>query len=220
MTKKKIIEIGLVVLFCLAMSLLLIYVFEVSVENVLYICGFGVLAGFAFLVYRSYFNPPLWLFKNRYWIDGIGFGIFIAVILSFTQDADFNFAMLISALFVGVLIKGVYKYWKFNRLKKKFSENGKISIYDRGLCYDVENNKFNGWLFIENGKFCFYDEKNNTVLFKKELSEIDAKIKDDNKLNIPEGLTVEDGQIKLQIRFPLFWIQAINGNKTAVPLKV
>lgn len=211
---KKAKELGAVAAFVSLMCVLLIYVFEVPPIYTVYVIIGALVGGLIYGFYRSYFNPPLWLFKNRYWIDGLGYGVFLGGILGFTQGVDFDFALVLSAIVIGILMKGAYKYWKFNRLKKKFSEGGTITVYDRGLCYDAENNKFNGWFFMENNQFCFYDTKNKTVLFRKDSTHLSPEIDHKNYLNMPSGFRIQEGQLKIVVRFPQFWMGFL-GPKTA-----
>jgi len=171
----------------------------------------------------GFVNTPKWLFRLRFIIYEIGYGIMIGLILFLSKSfkyQTFIISDLVKYLILAsilAIIWGISKFYlKFRKLiKNPFnSEDNKAILYDSATFKGSEGQIFFGLLVLTNDRLIFYSSKNNDCLFELKLAEINPTIERSKFLKIPRGLNLIPGETKVHVRFPYYWLKAINQEKT------
>lgn len=221
---KKIIILAVFLLFALTFVLS----FDKS-EHFSYssIAQFIVLAlGLNFLVYmiRDYSNPPQWLFRLRFFVYGLSYGLFFGTFMAFftlirTQQIDLMRSLSFIAVFTLV---GFFRgnasdntgYLKFKKLVKSTGnqELDDLSLTDSAYYEDSIMFRTYGRLILDNERLYFYSSDENECLFESKLTELNPVVERASFLNVPVGLDFQTNETKIFMKFPLYWLKVIENN--------
>jgi len=221
---KKIIILTVFLLF----AIIFVLSFDKS-EHISYfsIAMFIILAiGLNFLVYmiRDYSNPPKWLFKLRFLFYSLSYGLFFGAGMSFfrlirTQQVDLIQFLLFSAVFalVGFFLGNASDntgYLKFKKLVKSTGnqELNDLALTDSAYYEDSIMFRTHGRLILNNERLYFYSSDENKCLFESKLTEINPVVERSSFLNVPVGLDFQTNETKIFMKFPLYWLNAIENN--------
>lgn len=221
---KKIIILAVFLLFALTFVLS----FDKS-EHFSYfsIAAFIVLAmGLNFLVYmiRDYSNPPQWLFRLRFLVYGLSYGLFFGTFMAFftlirTQQVDLMRSLSFAAVFTLVgFFRGSASdntgYLKFKKLVKSTGnqEPDDLSLTDSAYYEDSIMFRTYGRLILDNERLYFYSSEENKCLFESKLIELNPVVERASFLSVPVGLNFQTNETKIFMKFPLYWLNAIENN--------
>jgi hypothetical protein len=216
----KYIQIFKVSVFVLGMSLLLSLYFDLSNLSIGVLLGFGLLGGILSRFFVGYVIPNRIIFRARFIIYGIGFGIFIGLIMLLTNK-DQSFAIIdLVILFlisvpIGLISIGIMSYLRFRKLKKKTigKHESKVVISDLAVYTYSKNKPIRGLLVLSVDKLSFYSMTNQDCLFETPLLDLNPEIKKSQFMSIPTGFSFMNKMYSLNMAFPLYWIQLIGTEK-------
>lgn len=208
--------------FILGMCLLLSLYFKYSNLSIALIIGFGLLGGIISRFFIGYVIPNRILFRSRFIIYGIGFGIMIGLVIFITTSAKeqlFESQNLLICLLIsiplGIIVKGTMSYSRYRKLKKK--TNIKIekqdSISDFAIYTDSEYKSFKGLLLLSNNKLSFYSEINGDCIFEMAIKDVNPVIRNSKFISIPNGFSLQNKKDSVNVAFPHYWIKLIDTEK-------
>jgi len=209
--------LGLGMLVKIIAAVLLVYFFNFTFQSLVYFfaCVLSYVIIKQLIVRYANFNVKV--FRARFVIFGILYGLFIALLLVIVNfGLKIHSISFMLAIFIGLMLRVAFFYWEKNRLMKKLTAEEEVLTYSKAFCYDVENNVFAGWIFVTASEFCFFDKIQNKVLFRKKLDTFYPTIAY-GVLQTPTGFTIQNQQLKFKLRFPLFWVKYLyRKNKMAL----
>jgi hypothetical protein len=124
----------------------------------------ALLGGVLSRLFTGYVVPSRFIFRSRFIIYGIGFGLLIGLLLPLTdsiKDQSFAIQDLVRSILIsipiGVIFIGTQSYLRFKKLEKKTvcEIDNKNSISDFAIYRDSENNSLRGRLLLTNNKLSF-----------------------------------------------------------------
>lgn len=214
--KHKSLKNGYALLFIILGFVILTYFFDRSFGYILRLIGCALFYGTLFSLYNSFFNPSMRMYKSKYLLEGIGYGCFIGSVGVINNYSDHLLARIGVALAVGVLLAVAYHFWQKFRLKKKAYYEKSLLFEELAVLQSGNDDRTQGYAFVTNTHLCFYDKQKKTISFKKELAALSSTAVDDTIFHIPSAVHLTEDDLKLIIKFPLFWNDLINGEKIAL----
>lgn len=220
-TKTFLLLLVVVILF-IGFNLLLKIYFKEPDSVIVMIILSGLFFGLLGSIFIGYFNPPTWLFRFRFLINEIGFGIMIGFVLFFSRsikDQTFVISDLIKftilASIIAIILGGSRSYIKFKKLvKKTFDPREKDLLLTDSAIYKSSNGEISvGRLLLTNEQLIFYSSKDNECLYDPKLTEIIPTIERSKFLKFPRGLNLLPDETKLYLKFPYHWLKAIEDQK-------
>lgn len=214
-------QIVLGVLIFIGASIMLKYGF--GMPNIIIVVMFltGIIGGVLGRLFAGFVLPSEWLFKSRFILYGLGFGLLIGILNFSTRTVEINefrlyelIKALIISTVVGVIILGPVTYVRYNLLKKKtrIFYNGDSVISDFVFSKDMTGHLKPGMLVMTKERLLFYSSKDRYCLFDIALNEINPKIDKDKFLGIPRGLSFGENKILLYVMFPYLWMKLFEEN--------
>jgi hypothetical protein len=204
--------------FLLGMCFLLKYGLGESNLTIAVIIGLGPLAGFITQLFSGYVIPSKLLFRLRFILYGIGFGIMIGLLLFLMKsikDQSFNgmhfIKWMLISIPIGVIVQGSLYYQRFKKLKKRTNgdTDNQDAVCDSALCTDSEDNRIRGRLILSEGKLSFCSAGNGECLFEMDSSDVNPVIKKSKYRHIPNGISLQNNRYNVNVAFPLYWMKII-----------
>ena len=216
----KYIQIFIVIMFFLGMLFLLSLYFDTSNLLIAIIIGLGLLGGILQRFFVGCVIPNRIIFRARFIVYGIGFGIMIGLLLFLTKSIkDQSFAIqdlvkwLLISIPISIIGNGMVSYLRFRKLKKKTIGNhkNKNEICDFAVYIDSEYKATKGLLVlsVDKDKLAFYSMSSHNCLFETPLSDLNPEIKKSKFMSIPNGFSFQNKMFNVNIAFPLYWIELI-----------
>lgn len=175
---------------------------------------FGVIQRF----FVGYGLPSRGLFRRRFLLYGLGFGMMLGLVLFFARSLndrsfttlDFTIWMLIY-ISMGGLFWGSIITYKFRELKKKTNgeEDHLDSISDFAIYRDAKNEINRGRLVLSDGKLTFYSSELEGCLFDTPVMELNPVIHRSKFLGIPDGFSLNNELEWVRVNFPYYWMKKI-----------
>jgi len=179
--------------------------------------------GLNFLVYmvRDYSNPPQWLFRIRFLVYSLSYGLFFGTFMAFftlirTQQVDLIRSLSFAAVFtlVGFFRGNASDNTGYLRFKKLVKSTGNQELDDLALtdsAYYEDSIMFRtyGRLILDNERLYFYSSDENKCLFESKLTEMNPVVERSSFLNTPVGLDFQVNETKIFMKFPYYWLNAI-----------
>lgn len=170
-------------------------------------------------------NLPKWLFRLRFTIysfeQGLGFGIGMSIFNSIEKHhfdiiGFIVYTVLFSTISFFIGIQANENYFRFKKLIRKTGNSTFIDLALTDSAYYVDAELFRtfGRLILENDKLHFYSAEENKCLFDAKLSDIHPVVDKSSFLKIPRGLDFLKNETKIYIKFPYYWLNAIDKQKT------
>ena len=214
----KYIQILLVSVFVLCMCLLLSFYFDTSNLSVALIIGLGLLGGLLSRFFIGYVIPNKILFRSRFIIYGIGFGIMIGLVIFITTSAkeqSFEIQNLLICLLIsiplGIIVNGTMSCLRFRKLKKRTNVNieSQDSISDFATYSDSEYISVRGLLLLSNNKLSFYSATNGDCIFEMALKDVNPIIRNSKFMSIPNGFSWNNKMNSVNVAFPHYWTKLL-----------
>jgi len=223
--RTKSILIGLFLIIGLS-AILKIY-FKTPNIAILFLVVFGAVSGLTTLLVRGFINPPSWLYRIRFSVLGVLYGIFIGILL-FGQDAieknTFNVRELLVDIVIGSVVGLVLHlvlhfsdtFIRSQKLKrrKRVSLPARQLIKDSALLIKQNGEKIKGKLILTNDHLIFLGKGKEEKNLEKEVCEIYPNVTKTKFLGIPDGFRLENDDILLKVSFPYYWLKSIDKIKT------
>ena len=220
--KKNIIQKILTAIFFTGLLVVLKIYFNTPDIAIVFLLVLTVLAGLIRVVVFGYVNPPDWLYRMRFTVLGIGYGIFIGVMLfgmEAIEDNTFIVQDLLKFILIGSVIGGIFnntlsfgKSQKLERKKGLFMLERQL-IKDFAQLINPDGESINGKLVLTNDNLVFLDDRNNQKILEKNIGELSPGINTIKFLGIPNGFRIENDEIVLKVPFPRYWLKRIDKRK-------
>ena len=214
----KYIQLLLFTVFVLCMCLLLSFCFDISNLSIALILGIGLLAGMISRFFIGYVIPNRILFRSRFIIYGIGFGIMIGLvifIISSDKEQSFESQHLLICLLItiplGLIVNGTIYYSRFRKLKKRTNINieNQDLISDFAIYSNSEYKSVIGLLLLSNNKLSFYSATNGNCIFEMALKDVNPIIINSKFMSIPNGFSLNNKINSVKVAFPHYWTKLI-----------
>ena len=172
----------------------------------------------------GYSNPPKWLFRLRFVIYslvyGLGFGIGMSFFYLFEKHHFSVIGLIVYTLsfstisfLLGITIND--NYFRFKKLIRKTgnSTTKDLTLTDSAYYVDYELFRTLGRLILDNDQICFYSAKENKCLFNAKLSDVHPAIEKSSFLKMPIGLDFLKNETKIYMKLPYYWLNVIETAK-------
>ena len=217
--KTKALIYGILQIIILVIITVVIYQKDIESYKISSIFIFGVIGGIVAVLYKGYIILPKWIFKYRFIIEGILFGIGISLfssLTSLTENGSIDTSKIINKLFlgavVGILIFGSMRYWTYKSIKKNSPFkciDGEIEIVADAATIINEDIIETGRLILTTNRLCFISAKNSKIIYEIVPKDITEKIQISYKFGIPNGIYFAESETKFQVGFPDLWMREI-----------
>jgi uncharacterized membrane protein YccC len=206
----------------IGLSAILKFYFKTPNIGILFLVVFGGVSGLTTLLVRGFINPPSWLYRIRFAVQGVFYGIFIGILL-FGRDAieknTFNVHDLLVEVIIGSVIGIVFNYsqifiqsQKLKRRKGLFLPERQL-VKDSALLIKQNGEKIKGKLVLTNDHLIFFGNMMEEKILEREVDEIHPNISKTKFLGIPDGFGIENDDTLLKVPFPYYWLKSINKSK-------
>ncbi len=193
----------------LGLIALLIFAFDISIENTALLILFGLISGIIRSLFVGYHQPSKALFKQRFFIYGFTFVFFITAMLHFVDELemDFHWSEIIVWLVFGFGY-AIYLKWKFKQLGRKTNYTSlekEELIQNDSAGYETDGKLVKGRLILTNKRLLFKAEISGMPEFEFNLSDLNPNIEIVKILGLPVRILINDGAVRLNIVFPKLW---------------
>jgi hypothetical protein len=203
----------------IGLSAILKFYFKTPNIAILFLVVFGAISGLTTVLVRGFINPPSWLYRIRFSVQGISFGIFIGI-LSFGEEAieqsTFIIHHLLEYIVIGSVIGVVFNNFEMFSQSQKLKRRKGLFLPERQLVKDsallIKKNgeKIKGKLVLTNDHLIFLGNGKEEKNLEKEVCEIYPNVSKTKFLGIPDGFRIENDDILLKVSFPYYWLKNIN----------
>lgn len=220
--KNKIIQKILTVIFFTSLAVILKVYFDAPVIAIVFLLVFAVLAGLIRVLVFGYVNPPDWLYRIRFTILGIGYGIFIGIVLfgmEAIEDNTFIVQDLLKFILIGSVIGGIFNSSMIFGKSQKLKRRDGLFLSERQLIKDFaqlikpDGEQINGKLVLTNENLIFLENGTNEKVFEQKLGEISAVINTIKFPRIPNGFKINNDETVLKLPFPGYWLKRMDKRK-------
>jgi hypothetical protein len=220
--KNKIIQKILTVIFFTSLAVILKVYFDAPVIAIVFLLVFAVLAGLIRVLVFGYVNPPDWLYRIRFTILGIGYGIFIGIVLfgmEAIEDNTFIVQDLLKFILIGSVIGGIFNNTLIFSKSQKLERKKGLFLLERQLIKDFaqlikpDGESINGKLVLTNDNLVFLENGTNEKVLEKSIRELNPVINTMKFPGIPNGFKIENDEIVLKVPFPGYWLKRIEKRK-------
>lgn len=160
--------------------------------------------------------------RIRFTILGIGYGIFIGILLfgmEAIEDNTFIVNDLLKFILIGSVIGGIFNssmiFGKSQKLKRRdglfLSERQLIKDFAQLINRDGES--INGKLVLTNENLVFLENGTNEKVLEKSIRELNPVINTMKFPGIPNGFKINNDEIIFKVPFPGYWIKRIEKRK-------
>lgn len=223
--KSKIIPKIFLVIFFTGMAVILKVYLDVPVIAIVFLLVFAVLAGLIRVLVFGYVNPPDWLFRIRFTVLGIGYGIFTAIVLfgiEAIQNNTFIVQDLLKFILIGSVIGGIFNSSMIFSKSQKLKRKEGLLLFERQLIKDYaqlvkpDGEQMNGKLVLTNENLIFLENGTNKRVFEKKPGEIIAVINTFKFPRIPNGFRIENCETVLKVPFSRYWLKRMDKRKQLI----
>lgn len=222
--KTKSLLLGFLQIIVLVIIGIFIYNTDKDVYKFSSIIIFGVIGGIIAVLYSGFTTLTKWIFKYRFLIDGILFGIGIhlfSILTNLTDSGNLDTSFFIRKFFVGaavgILIFSSIQYWTYEGIKKRTpfkSLDGEVEIIASAATINNEDIVERGRIILTSKKFCFVSSKNGEMIFEINLTNSPQNIQITYRMGIPNGIYISANATNIQVRFSSFWLKEIKNAST------
>ena len=219
--RRKNILIGLFLI--VGLSAILKFYFQTPNMGILFLVVFGAISGLTTVLVRGFINPPSWLYRIRFTVLGVFYGIFIGILL-FGKEAigenTFIIHDLIEYIVIGSVIGVVFNNSVMFSQSQKLKRRKGLFLPERQLAKDFallinqNGEKIKGKLVLTNDHLIFLGNGKEEKILEREVSEIHPNISKTKLLGVPDGFRIENDDILLKVSFPYYWLKSIDKIKT------
>jgi hypothetical protein len=203
----------------IGLSAILKFYFKTPNIAILFLVVFGAISGLTTVLVRGFINPPSWLYRIRFSVQGISFGIFIGILLfgkEAIEQSTFIIHHLLEYIVIGSVIGVVFinfemfiQSQKLKRRKGLFLPERQL-VKDSALLIKKNGEKIKGKLVLTNDHLIFLGNGKEEKNLEKEVCEIYPNVSKTKFLGIPDGFRIENDDILLKVSFPYYWLKSIN----------
>jgi hypothetical protein len=213
--KTKNLLIGLFII--IGLTAILKFYFKITGIGILFCAILGVIYGLTTVVITGFINPPSWLYRIRFFVLGILWGISIGI-LNFGMDSiqkkTFVMRDLSVHIIIGLLIGLVFSmFFSLQKLKRQKGSERQLAK-DSALLIKQNGEKIKGELVLTNDQIIFLGNRKKEKIWEKEVGETHPNISKTKLLGIPNGFKLENDDILLKVSFPYYWLKSIKKIKT------
>lgn len=218
-TKNTLIGLFLII----GLSAILKFYFKTPNIAILFLVVFGAISGLTTVLVRGFINPPSWLYRIRFTVLGVFYGIFIGILLfgkEAIEENRFNINDLLVSIIigsvVGVVLNSLLMFVESKKLKRRkvsFPAEREL-VKDAALMVRQNGEKIKGKLVLTNDHLIFLENGKEEKNLEKELCQIYSNISKTKFFGIPDGFRLENDDILLKVSFPYYWLKSINKIKT------
>ena len=222
--KTKSLALGILLIIVLAIVSVFIYNFNKDVYKFSSIIIFGVIGGIAAVLYSGFTTFTKWLFKYRFLIDGILFGIGVhlfSTLTNLTDSGNLDTSFFIRKFFVGaavgILIFSSIQYWTYKGIKKRTafkSLDGEAKIIASAATINNEDIAEAGRMILTSKRLCFVSSKNGEIIYEIHLTDSPQNIQITYRMGIPAGIYIPANATNILVRFSCFWLKEIKNAST------
>jgi len=222
--KKSWLPKALGIFFLLVLPILLVLYFNSSIFSVGLILLQGAVVGLIFgsiiALTFSVVHPSRWLFKYRYILEGIFWGLMIATTSLFINisEESFNIGKVVfTTLFCsGLGILGIY-YFKYKKLHQQMEayipgNADKVNLCDAASFSDQKYQNKSSLLLFYGDYIEVVSTDSHEKLADLQISEIDPEISRRTWFNFPAGIKLTDNK-EVKVKFPFYWLNKISIQK-------
>lgn len=201
------------------LSAILKFYFQTPNMGILFLVVFGAISGLTTVLVRGFINPPSWLYRIRFTVLGVFYGIFIGILL-FGKEAigenTFIIHDLIEYIVIGSVIGVVFNNSVMFSQSQKLKRRKGLFLPERQLAKDFallinqNGEKIKGKLVLTNDHLIFLGNGKEEKILEREVSEIHPNISKTKLLGVPDGFGIENDDILLKVPFPYYWLKSIN----------
>jgi hypothetical protein len=201
------------------LSAILKFYFQTPNMGILFLVVFGAISGLTTVLVRGFINPPSWLYRIRFTVLGVFYGIFIGILL-FGKEAigenTFIIHDLIEYIVIGSVIGVVFNNSVMFSQSQKLKRRKGLFLPERQLAKDFallinqNGEKIKGKLVLTNDHLIFLGNGKEEKILEREVSEIHPNISKTKLLGVPDGFRIENDDILLKVPFPYYWLKSIN----------
>lgn len=169
------------------------------------------------IMFNGYLLPSKWIYKNRFWMNGAIFGLFLFMLNASIRIHDGKIVtqkealiMAIASIAMGILILGTVYYRSFRKVRRNTPFHTDLDeheiITDSATLNDEDTFK-RGRLILTNKRLCFIanDEENTRIVFQN----LKTNIRLLKHLGVPNQLYIPGNKTRIQVAFPCYWKQEI-----------
>jgi len=206
--RRKNILIGLFLI--VGLSAILKFYFQTPNMGILFLVVFGAISGLTTVLVRGFINPPSWLYRIRFTVLGVFYGIFIGILL-FGKEAigenTFIIHDLIEYIVIGSVIGVVFNNSVMFSQSQKLKRRKGLFLPERQLAKDFallinqNGEKIKGKLVLTNDHLIFLGNGKEEKILEREVSEIHPNISKTKLLGVPDGFRIENDDILLKVPF-------------------
>jgi hypothetical protein len=220
--KNKIIQKIITAIFFTGLLVVLKIYFDTPDIAIVFLLVLTVLAGLIRVVVFGYVIPPDWLYRMRFTVLGIGYGIFIGIML-FGMEAIENNTFIVQDflkfILIGSVIGGIFNNTLSFSKSQKLERKKGLFLLERQLIKDFaqlikpDGESINGKLVLTNDNLVFLDDRKNQKVLEKSIGELNPVINTMKFPGIPNGFKIENDEIIFKVPFPGYWLKRIEKRK-------
>jgi len=201
----------------IGLSAILKFYFKTPDIGILFLVVLGAISGVTTVLVKGFINPPTWLYRIRFSILGVLYGVFIGILLfgkEAIEENKFSFHDLLVCLVIGailgVVLHASMMFAQTGKVKRRKGLSGRQLVKDSALLINQNGEKIKGKLVLTNEQLIFLKNGTEEKILEREVREIHPNITKTKSLGIPDGFSIENDQILLKVSFPYYWLKSIN----------
>ncbi|MGN6543261.1 MAG: hypothetical protein ACTHKY_20805 [Ginsengibacter sp.] len=201
----------------IGLSAILKFYFKTPDIGILFLVVLGAISGVTTVLVKGFINPPTWLYRIRFSILGVLYGVFIGILLfgkEAIEENSFSFHDLLVCLVIGailgVVLHASMMFAQTAKLKRRKGLSGRQLVKDSALLINQNGEKIKGKLVLTNEQLIFLGNETQGKILERDVHEIHPNITKTKFLGIPDGFSIENDEILLKVSFPYYWLKSIN----------
>ncbi len=197
--------------------------FNTKSNVIISIISIGMTVGISFgtftVLINGYFIPSKLIFKYRFWVYGLFFGlaIFLSSILNSLAEGriihmKYLLIKFIISIIIGIIFFGTFLYWNFRELKKFTrleTQLGELEILSDSATLDNEEATKSGRIILTTQRLCFISNDEEKTKFVFSFSDLTSGIEIIERLSIPDGIYIPNEETKIRVKFSKLWKKEI-----------
>jgi hypothetical protein len=220
--KNKTIQKILTAIFFAGLAVILKVYFDAPVIAIVFVLVMAVLAGLIRVLVFGYINPPDWLYRIRFTVLGVGYGIFIGILLfgmEAIEDNTFIVNDLLKFILIGSVIGGIFNSSMIFGKSQKLERKNGLFLLERQLVKDFaqlinrDGDSINGKLVLTNENLIFLENGTNEKVLEKSIRELNPVIHTMKFPGIPNGFKIDNDEIIFKVPFPWYWLKRMDKRK-------
>jgi hypothetical protein len=220
--KNKTIQKILTAIFFAGLAVILKVYFDAPVIAIVFVLVMAVLAGLIRVLVFGYINPPDWLYRIRFTVLGVGYGIFIGILLFGMEAIEDNIFIvndLLKFILIGSVIGGIFNSSMIFGKSQKLERKNGLFLLERQLVKDFaqlinrDGDSINGKLVLTNENLIFLENGTNEKVLEKSIRELNPVIHTMKFPGIPNGFKIDNDEIIFKVPFPWYWLKRMDKRK-------